>query len=158
MTPSESQSRWYCLQCVWESERASESLSALNDLLENTTFPWWLTQTWPIRATCGATRTHCRRKPVSPECIIIFLISVLVALLSSMISPSFYHDFQFSTSPFCLSVAATFFLCLQLSSGRIWALNRMYSLSRDTLAFLDRNLQLSHRPRAARQYCWRHIF
>lgn len=49
-----------------------------------------------------ATKTHCGRKPISPECIIIFLISVLAALLSSMISPSFYLQFQFSTSPFLL--------------------------------------------------------
>lgn len=48
-----------------------------------------------------------------------------------------------------------FLQCLKLLSSTIGALNRMYSLLKDTFAFSTRNLQLSVRPGTAREDCWR---
>lgn len=74
------------------------------------------------------------------------------SLFSPHVSSSFsaFHFFH-SNSSLLLSCLVTFTFLLKLSSDSIGAFKRMYSLSKYTFDFSNRNLQLSVRLSAARE-------
>ncbi len=89
-----------------------------------------------------------------PDIFLTFFSHSLHSLY--ILIPLPFSNFTFLTLvPSSCSLPLSFFLLLKLSSDSIEAFNRMYSLSRDTFAFSNRNLQLSVRLSAAREHCWR---
>lgn len=91
---------------------------------------------------------------LSPCVLLHFYIELFSHWLHSscVLIPLLVSHFTFlCLAPSSCSLPLNFFLLLKLSSGSIGAFNRMYSLSKNTLAFSNRNLQLSIRLSTARE-------